>query len=134
MPAGLLERRSRVRRIVDQLSRQLGRPPTTSEIAVAAHVNVREVPELQTLPTDPVAVVPPEALERAVATRDSGDEGVAFWPAFRTLDQRERHVVYLRFFEDLTQAKIGELLGVSQVHVSRLLQRAVAKMQEEFGM
>jgi RNA polymerase sigma-B factor len=49
--------------------------------------------------------------------------------AARSLDGRERHVVALRYFGDLSQAEIGGVVGVSQVHVSRLLQGAIEKMR-----
>jgi len=48
--------------------------------------------------------------------------------AAQSLDARERRVVALRYFGDLSQAEIGRIVGVSQVHVSRLLQEAIAKM------
>ncbi len=49
--------------------------------------------------------------------------------AAHSLDGRERHVVALRYFGDLSQAEIGGVVGVSQVHVSRLLQGAIEKMR-----
>jgi RNA polymerase sigma-B factor len=49
--------------------------------------------------------------------------------AAHSLDGRERHVVALRYFGDLSQAEIGGVVGLSQVHVSRLLQGAIAKMR-----
>jgi RNA polymerase sigma-B factor len=49
--------------------------------------------------------------------------------AAESLDRRERHVVALRYFGDLSQAEIGGVVGISQVHVSRLLQTAIVKMR-----
>ncbi|MHB2015591.1 MAG: sigma factor-like helix-turn-helix DNA-binding protein [Candidatus Xenobia bacterium] len=49
---------------------------------------------------------------------------------FKVLDARECEIIYLRFFKDLTQLKIGGLLQLSQVHVSRLQGRAFHKMRE----
>ena len=49
--------------------------------------------------------------------------------AAHSLDGRERHVVALRYFGDLSQSEIGGVVGVSQVHVSRLLQGAIEKMR-----
>jgi RNA polymerase sigma-B factor len=46
----------------------------------------------------------------------------------RRLPDRERQVVALRFHEDLTQSEIGERIGISQMHVSRLLRRALADL------
>jgi RNA polymerase sigma-B factor len=46
------------------------------------------------------------------------------------LPERERTIVYLRFFEGLTQSQIATQVGVSQMHVSRLLQRSLIKLRE----
>jgi RNA polymerase sigma-B factor len=48
----------------------------------------------------------------------------------RALDERERRVIYRRYFEDLTQSEIAQELGISQVHVSRLLCNAIEKMRK----
>ncbi len=47
----------------------------------------------------------------------------------RVLGDREREVLRLRFAEDLTQAEIGELVGVSQMHVSRIIRQAIARLR-----
>ncbi|MEU0744245.1 SigB/SigF/SigG family RNA polymerase sigma factor [Streptomyces sp. NPDC006134] len=51
--------------------------------------------------------------------------------AVRRLPQRERAILYLRFFEDWSQSRIGERLGISQMHVSRLLGQTCARIREE---
>ena len=51
--------------------------------------------------------------------------------AFDKLPERERQVIDLRFNEDLTQSEIAEIIGVSQMHVSRLLARAVDALRDE---
>jgi RNA polymerase sigma-B factor len=48
----------------------------------------------------------------------------------RVLSEREREVLRLRFAEDLTQSEIGQRVGVSQMHVSRLIRHAVAQLRE----
>ena len=53
--------------------------------------------------------------------------------AARALDDRERRAVLLRYFCDCTQAEVGAELGLSQAHVSRLLDRALAKMRSSLG-
>ena len=50
-----------------------------------------------------------------------------------SLDERDRTIVYLRFFEDLSQSEIAERVGMSQVHVSRLLRRALRELKERAG-
>ncbi len=47
------------------------------------------------------------------------------------LDERERHILHLRFYEGLTQSQIAQQVGISQMHVSRLIRRSLEKMREE---
>jgi RNA polymerase sigma-B factor len=58
---------------------------------------------------------------------------MALWRASRALDRRERAVVNLRFAGDLTQQEIADRIGVSQVHVSRILQAALGKLRTAVG-
>ena len=54
-------------------------------------------------------------------------------PGFRVLDERERRILHLRFFEGLTQSQIAAQIGISQMHVSRLIRRALEKVREEIA-
>ena len=54
-------------------------------------------------------------------------------PGFRVLDQRERHILHLRFFEGLTQSQIAAKVGISQMHVSRLIRRSLEKIRDEIA-
>jgi RNA polymerase sigma-B factor len=76
------------------------------------------------------------AITSANATLGGEDEGyalaearVALGPAMATLDERERRIVTLRFYGNLTQTEIAEQVGISQMHVSRLITRALAKLR-----
>ncbi|MER6969380.1 sigma-70 family RNA polymerase sigma factor, partial [Streptomyces halstedii] len=51
--------------------------------------------------------------------------------ALRRLPERERQILYLRFFEDQSQSRIGEQLGISQMHVSRLIARSCRRVRDE---
>jgi RNA polymerase sigma-B factor len=53
--------------------------------------------------------------------------------ALSTLPERERRVVYLRFYLGLTQSEIADEIGVSQVHVSRILRATLSQLEEELG-
>jgi DNA-directed RNA polymerase specialized sigma subunit len=64
--------------------------------------------------------VDPLAPEESLITRD----------AMRRLPERQRELVYLRYYEDLTQQQIADVMGISQVHVSRLLRVALAALRE----
>lgn len=59
-----------------------------------------------------------------VVDREAAKEGL------RHLAERERTILYLRFFEDMTQARIAERMGVSQMHISRLITRSCAKVRD----
>jgi RNA polymerase sigma-B factor len=54
-------------------------------------------------------------------------------PGFKALDNRERTILHLRFFEGLTQSQIAAQVGISQMHVSRLIRRALEKIREEIA-
>ncbi|MCF3137009.1 SigB/SigF/SigG family RNA polymerase sigma factor, partial [Streptomyces olivochromogenes] len=60
-----------------------------------------------------------------VVDRESAKEGL------RRLPERERAILYMRFFEDMTQSRIADLLGISQMHVSRLISRSCARIRDE---
>src|SRR5436190_14817880 len=60
---------------------------------------------------------------------DTAEQSAFLSRALNALPERERQLVRLRFEEDLSQSEIGRRLGVSQMHVSRLLRRALARMQ-----
>jgi RNA polymerase sigma-B factor len=54
-------------------------------------------------------------------------------PGFAALDDRERFILHLRFFEGLTQSQIASRVGISQMHVSRLIRRSLQKIKDEIG-
>jgi len=54
-------------------------------------------------------------------------------PGFAALDERERLILHLRFFKGLTQSQIAQQVGISQMHVSRLIRRALERIREEIG-
>ncbi|MFF7558141.1 SigB/SigF/SigG family RNA polymerase sigma factor [Streptomyces olivaceus] len=60
-----------------------------------------------------------------VIDRESAKEGL------RRLPERERAILYMRFFEDMTQSRIADQLGISQMHVSRLISRSCARVRDE---
>ncbi len=56
---------------------------------------------------------------------------LALGPALATLDDRERRLIELRFVQDLSQSEIASRLGMSQMHVSRLLRRALTRLEDQ---
>jgi RNA polymerase sigma-B factor len=149
LPRGLQEAVLEVNEAADELTSELDHEPSVSELAGRAELSEHEVTEavqaaraIRTASLDaPVGAgegegaSPPlldtvgdldQELERAEAR-------TALWRAFRVLDRRERAVIHLRFVADLTQEQIAEQIGISQVHVSRVLSGALAKLRSAVG-
>jgi RNA polymerase sigma-B factor len=141
-PRRMQELYLRLGKIVSSLSQELGRSPTIQELAAEAQVSEEEVLE---------------ALEAGQAYRfasldapspgdDDGDNlgshlgdedpqmvdaehRAALSPLIARLPPREQMILHLRFFEGLTQSEIASRLGISQMHVSRLLARSLAQLR-----
>ena len=140
VPRRMKELSLRVSRLVDDLASELGRTPTIAEIAAAAEVEEEEVIEaLETArahtPTSlstPVDASGDLTLIDVLGGEDEGFEALERGSVVRTglegLEPRERRIVVLRFLHGLTQAEIAIELGISQMHVSRLLRRSLAAM------
>ena len=125
------------------LTRELGRAATPGELAQRLGVTLEQVLEAREAAGAYRAV----SLDRPREDDEEGDGlGVAFGiedPGFgeaedsatvqrlmRVLTDREREVLRLRFAEDLTQAEIGTRIGVSQMHVSRIIRQAIGRLRE----
>src|SRR3954454_7757942 len=141
-PRRVQELRLDVRSIADDLSQRLGRSPTIAEIAAAAGADERAVLEAmesrhlyRVLSLDaPVGHDADSApLADHVGTSDRGPERAearaAVAPMLDGLAPREREIVYLRFFEDRSQSEIAAIVGLSQMHVSRLLASSLRRMR-----
>jgi RNA polymerase sigma-B factor len=128
---------------VNDLSQELGRPPTPAEIAQRAGVleeDVLESMEAGSLyrlasidagrPDDESATSPAQRLGELDAELGAVDDRVAVTEMLAVLPEREQNIVYLRFFEGLTQSEIAERIGISQMHVSRLLARSLETLGE----
>ena len=132
-----------VNRAIDRLRGRLGRSPTPAELAAETKLTVEEVVEaieagtaIRATSLDALtAGAGDESFPRSVAGGcDGGLDLVidrdAVGRCVRALPERERQVLYLRFAEDLTQSQIAERIGISQMHVSRLLRRSLKNAQE----
>jgi RNA polymerase sigma-B factor len=141
VPQRLQTRVVEVERTADELRRQLGRSPHPAEVAEAAGVSVQEVVEAAEVvaATDVVSLdsVPGEdrgeSLRNTLGVDDERYDLIEYeasiQPALKALPARERLILHLRFSEDLTQFEIGELMGISQMHVSRLLRRSLTRLR-----
>lgn len=137
VPRRLQELSLGIARARDELSQRLGRSPTPAEIA--SHAGVTEEQILEGMEAATLYRV--GSLDVAVTERDESpvsdrvgeldedfntvDNRALVRDILTTLPARERQIVYLRFFEGLTQAEIAERVGVSQMHVSRLLTQSL---------
>lgn len=131
----------RIPAVTSALSARTGRTPTPAEIAEELGISIDELLDAldagaayRTTSTDTTE----GALAASHASGGSDisaglppDERVLLTQLLESLDDRERTIVYLRFFEDLSQSEIAERVGMSQVHVSRLLRRALRDLKEQ---
>jgi len=147
VPRRLQELHLQVGRLVGSLSQELGRAPTTAELADRASASEEEVLESMEaatwyrLSSLDVTRVDDDGVEVAVGSRVGADDPefgsvesrVEVLDLLRQLPDREQEIVYLRFFEGLTQAEIAERVGLSQMHVSRLLVRSLDQLAAHVG-
>lgn len=144
VPRRLKDLNGQLARARAELSQQIGRAPTASE--VAAHLNIDREEVVQatiagnnysTVSTDTTAGPDGEflALRDTLGEPDARLDAVVdvetIRPLLERLPAREQAVLRLRFFDDLTQTQIAERLGYSQMHVSRLLAKALSTLRSQ---
>src|SRR5256884_2013492 len=143
VPRGLQELNIQLSRLLEELTVQLSRSPTIPELAAAAGAQEEEV--LEALESgraysslslssgggdgeddlDPLESIGTEEHQYEVS-----EDRAVLAPGFKALDERERKILQLRFFEGLTQSQIAQQVGISQMHVSRLIRRSLEKIRE----
>jgi RNA polymerase sigma-B factor len=138
---GIQELNAKVGREADRLSGKLGRSPTIEELAEATEATVEQVLEAmqgaQAYST--VSLDEPIGEDGDVAERFGADDPeferaehrVELARGLDALPPRERSILLLRFFEGLTQREIADRVGISQMHVSRLLRRSIERMRTQ---
>jgi RNA polymerase sigma-B factor len=147
VPRGLQELNVQLSRLIEQLTVQLGRSPTISELAKAAGVEEEEV--LEALESgraysslslssgggqdDDGDLDPLESIGTEEHEYEVSEDRAVLEPGLRVLDDRERMILHLRFFKGLTQSQIAAQVGISQMHVSRLIRRSLEKIREEIA-
>lgn len=137
----LKETGNKVRKARDELSKTLGRIPTIGEIATKLEISAEEVVLAQE------AVRAPSSIHETVYEND-GDpitlldqiadhsenkwfDKIALKEAIQSLDERERLIVFLRYYKDQTQSEVASRLGISQVQVSRLEKKILKEMKSQ---
>jgi RNA polymerase sigma-B factor len=147
VPRGLQELNVQVSKLIEQLTVELSRSPTIPELAQAAGVEEEAVLEALesgrahsslslsqgTGQEDGDEIDPLESLGKIEHEYEVSEDRAVLAPGFRVLDPRERTILHLRFFEGLTQSQIAQQVGISQMHVSRLIRRALEKIREEIA-
>jgi RNA polymerase sigma-B factor len=149
VPRGLQELNVKLSKLVEQLTVQFGRSPTISELAKAASVEEEEV--LEALESgraytslslsvgggggggEDEDVDPMETIGTIEHEYEISEDRAVLEPGLRVLDERERKILQLRFFDGLTQSQIAQQIGISQMHVSRLIRRSLEKIREEIA-
>ncbi|MDF9811351.1 RNA polymerase sigma factor SigF [Streptomyces sp. SPB162] len=144
VPRRLQELRLSLAKAIDDLSAQLDRSPTTAELAAHLDLTTEEVVDGLVASNgytagslDMPATEDDERGGGGLADRigdlDPAMAGVenlqTLKPLMAQLNARDRSILQMRFGEELTQAQIGEVLGVSQMHVSRLLSSVLARLR-----
>jgi RNA polymerase sigma-B factor len=145
VPRSLQENALTVRDVASALSQELGRPPSIDELAERTGLSADEVLEA----TDALGALAATSLDAPMgddeesglvarlASDDRSLEVAEGWaaiaPHLKKLSERERRIIALRFFEGLSQSRIAEELGISQMHVSRLLARTLEHLRTAMG-
>jgi RNA polymerase sigma-B factor len=141
VPRRLKELSLRLSRTLDELTTELGRSPTIAELAASAGVDEEDaIDALDSMNAystrslhAPFDDSSDDSLSEKLGTDETGyaavEDGTIIAAGLDALDERERQIVELRFFHELTQSQIASEIGISQMHVSRLLRRALATMR-----
>ncbi|WP_435284365.1 RNA polymerase sigma factor SigF [Streptomyces koelreuteriae] len=143
VPRRLQEARAQLTRATEELRSRLGRTPTTKELAELMCLPEEEVREARLASNGYNS----SSLDAAINTGQDGETVLADFigaedtalelvedfhalaPMIAELDERDRQILHWRFVEELTQKEIGERLGYSQMHVSRLVSRLLARLR-----
>lgn len=135
----LQERYLRASAAIEELTHELGRSPTLPQVAshmnesveaVIEAISVRDAQSPASLDLAPSDDDPHQEPADPTRPGDEIEERAEIEALMSRLTERERDIVQLRFFRDLTQREIGERLGLSQMHVSRLLARSLDQMRQ----
>ncbi|MGO4888292.1 RNA polymerase sporulation sigma factor SigF [Anaerobacillus sp. MEB173] len=139
----LKETANKIRKAKDELSKSLGRIPTVNEIAEMLEITAEEVVFAQEASRslssihetvyendgDPITLLDQIADHSETKWFDK----IALKEAIRHLDERERLIVYLRYYKDQTQSEVATRLGISQVQVSRLEKKILKQIKDQMG-
>ncbi len=134
----LKETGNKIRKKKDELTKKFGRSPTVKELAEAMELSPEEIVHAQEAAKSPHSIHEtvfendgdPITLLDQIADQDTRwFDRISLQEAIRSLNERERLIVYLRYYKDQTQSEVAERLGISQVQVSRLEKKILQDMK-----
>ncbi|MHB1975000.1 MAG: SigB/SigF/SigG family RNA polymerase sigma factor [Acidimicrobiales bacterium] len=142
-PRAIQELYLRLGPVVDEMSQRLGRPPTVAEMALETGATEGDLAEaLQAGHAyRSMSIDAPNAYDATLAQSlgdldrelERADDRIGLAAILNLLPERDRLIVRLRFMDDLTQSEIAARVGLSQMHVSRLLARSLAELRSLYA-
>ena len=145
IPRGLQELNARMSSTIERLTAELGRSPSIAEIAQKLDTTPEQVLEaleagsayaplsLSAGPGGEDELDPMETIGQEDEEYDRTDDRTSLEPALARLPPREREILRMRFEDGLTQTQIAEQVGISQMHVSRLIRRSLDRMRDQLS-
>src|SRR5919199_1044291 len=148
VPRGLQELNAKMSGTIERLTIKLERSPTIAEIAAELETTPEQVLEAMeagsaystvSLSTGPGGggddddFDPMESIGSEDQEYERTEQRASLEPALETLPEREREILRMRFEEGLTQTQIAEKIGISQMHVSRLIRKSLARMRDQLA-
>ena len=144
VPRALQDLNIRLNKVIEQLTVELNRSPTIAELAEASDSTEEEVLEAlesgraysslslnsSGSPDDEDSLELLDYLGQEEGEYELVEQRRLLAPAMEALDQRERLILHLRFFEGMTQTQIAARVGISQMHVSRLIRKSIEMMRQ----
>jgi RNA polymerase sigma-B factor len=141
VPRQLQELAVHMNKALPELTQELGRSPTIGEIAERLQVDEEDVVGAMDAtqaystasldaPTGTLGLTHADTFGEDDPSLGLLDDWATIAPAVRELSDRDRRVLYLRFFRDMTQSEIAEEIGISQMHVSRILNRTIERLRD----
>jgi len=143
VPRALQELNGKMGPTIERLTSKLGRSPSISEIAAEFETSTEQVLEaleagsayaplsLSMGPSGEDELDPMETIGAEDPQFDRTDDRTSLEPALAALPEREREILRMRFEDGLTQTQIAERMGISQMHVSRLIRRSLERMRTQ---
>jgi RNA polymerase sigma-B factor len=145
VPRSVHDRMAEVEKATEKLTLELRRPPSVEELSAEVEITAAEILEILeaqhnrrplSLDAPPIGEDSEDASGAEWVGRPDGnfdlvDDRLAMESVLPSLDEREREVLRLRFVEELPQTEIASRVGCSQMHISRLLRRALDRLREE---